>query len=289
MSAEWTEQISKWYPGYAHLLDEDFMQKVQKNDSMISSRYTEILTAKILMEHNSNFKLSSPGKKNKAAPDFVLKSKNNIFVECVTPQNSCQSEQNRISLKPDNQANQPDIRKVQLMISNALSEKIIDKPQKVSRYNAYLRDGIMTEDDPLILVIGLYGIPWIEVMSYFVALASNPIPWQVIGTFLPTGHPTMRINAVTSGSIDERLFLGVKENNQKDNGTEISKNIFGDPRFSCVSAVIISGKNWTENFLNDFIMLHNNNAKNKIPYNTINAREEYALINNQIVSVKKYK
>ncbi len=285
-------RINEWYPNYSHVLDKDFLRKLDKSPKYISTKYTEILTAKILAENNSDFHLSSPSRKNKASPDFLLhRGEEKIFIECTTPQNQFSSDENRIEDKTNGGVHTPDIQKIQLMIINALHEKMIGAPKKEARYKAYLSTGIIEKTDPFIIVIGLYGeIPFSDLISYYNKIGFNLIPHHIIGTFFPFGPPAIRFSIDPREEVDDTLYLTLQDAIQKHNDSLIRKDIFLDKRFASLSAVIISGKNASpdHDVFNDFIMIHNPNAKNKIPFNTINVKEEYAFINNTVISVKDW-
>jgi hypothetical protein len=271
------QYIEKNYEKNKILFDNDFWERIY-NDEYSASYYWEFLFSQVMMVHNSKMlleKFSNATKQDNTGPDFKLATNDStILVECVCPNRGCGDD--ALIDHPLDVAYFPRHDLVQLRIANSIDNKM-------EQYNNWRNKKIITGDEPFVIAIGLYGLPQGEVSSFLYCRES------VIGSVTAVGWPMITLDR--QKIINNGVTATTKVNNLKGNNSPVAKDIFGNPKYANISAVIFSA--WAdqpfllcypdnetpEKFVinNDFILIHNHKAKNPLTHNIFNVPEQHII------------
>ncbi len=145
---------------------------------------------------------------------------------------------------------------------------------KNDQYRKYRHDNIIKENEPFIIALNAALIPHLH------HALDLHIPWIVKSVFL-IGHEVLQLKkGKVVGNYHQFQDAIVKEN-----GTPIEKNFFEQPESKGVSAVLYSTANVSgyRDLGNDFILVHNPNARAPIPRGFLPFGSEYWLENNDLI------
>ena len=123
-------------------------------------------------------------------------------------------------------------------------------------YHNYVRDSIIESNEPFI--IALNGAK-LNFMS-----RTNDIPY-ILKSILPIGDHYYNFENETAGITYRDTII-------RENGAEISTNVFLDNNYKHISAILYSNTHagrFDEDIGSDFILIHNHNAINPLPFNII--------------------
>jgi hypothetical protein len=210
-------------------------------------------------------------------PDLLLSGlPHPVWVEATAP------------LKGDGPDQVPEmcLRTLQEIPSEALILRYRNRiDEKYQRLQKYLAKGVMQESDPYIIAINGHSLPF--------ANLEPEIP-RIVQALFGFGNLIMPIDRTTMqwGS----SYYEYRPEIKKKSGEPVSTNIFRDPTYDGISAVLscLSGvwnhpHNDAEVGL-DFLLIHNPLAKkNKVPHQWLKCGREYWVEDDQLVIKNWYK
>lgn len=269
--------IEEKTPIYLCLLDKKFLKEL-RGDKFHDS-YFELLICALLTE-NCKATLRKPlVKKNTTNYDFHVTIDQLQFAVEVTnvnyPANGKDEIPHTILFDPEKSGEKSSNSfcqdKIQLRISSRIEEKLI-------QHTKLIEAGNISPDMPYIVAVGIYGLPNspAQVKMFF------SIEPHYLGAFFPVGDPIVYFEKQEQAGIElaNALYhsaaptVTTKGYNIKANFAQVSKNIFLDPKYSTISAVLLSSKadGWVMmgyepgiSLFNDLILIHNPMARNKLP------------------------
>ena len=245
---EFIEEMWSQYQPYA---DRHFLSESRKN---FKQRIWEIyLTCSLIAK---GFSITSDDK----GPDIrISKEEVDIWIEAVAPKAGKGNDvvtklQDRTTRRvPDDQ--------IKLRYRSAIEEKYNNKYQK------YLLNKIVKPNDCYIIAINGSAIPS--------ARRESEIP-RIIRSVLPFGNESLIIN-VEKHEVVDRLYQH-QDQVKKVAGSSVSTNIFLNNQYDGISAVLYSCVDVPirpQEFGDDFVLLHNPLAKNKLERGLIKLGREY--------------
>ena len=105
---------------------------------------------------------------------------------------------------------------------------------------------------------------------------SRRFPAEIVRAVYPVNNPSINVNARTRAASDPHLQYG----NQIDKlcGSPVLTDVFLDPNFAFISAVLYSEADWgnpSEQAGVDFVLVHNSNATTRLPDSWMTIGNEY--------------
>ncbi|MBG1261071.1 hypothetical protein [Nostoc commune] len=242
--------IEEMWSEYKQYADRHFLSESRKN---FKQRIWEMyLTCSLIAKR---FSITSDDK----GPDIrILKEGVAIWIEAVAPKAGEKNDavtklQDRTTRRvPDDQ--------IKLRYRSAIEEKYNKK------YKKYLLDKIIQPNDCYIIAINGSAIPS--------ARREIEIP-RIIRSVLPFGNQTLRINE--EYKVVDRYYQ-YQDQVSKVSGSSVSTDVFLNNQYDGISAVLYScvdALNRPQEFGDDFVLLHNPLAKNKLERGFIKLGREY--------------
>lgn len=243
--------IEEMWSEYKQYADRHFLLESRKN---FKQRIWEMyLTCSLIAKV---FSITSDDK----GPDIrISKEGLAIWIEAVAPKagegNDAVTELQAQTIRrvPDDQ--------IKLRYRSAIEEKYNKK------YKKYLLDRIVQPNDCYIIAINGSAIPS--------ARREMEIP-RIIRSVLPFGNETLIIN-VEEHEVLDRFYLH-QDKVSKVSGSLVSTDIFLNNQYDGISAVLYScvdALNHPQEFGDDFVLLHNPLAKNKLERGLLKLGREY--------------
>lgn len=203
-------------------------------------------------------------KHHSEGPDITLNlNGRRAFVEAVCPTGGkdVTSKSNRLRNKQVRQNYSLIFEKVESTSIELRIQSVIK--DKMDKYNTYMKNCIITREDPYILGIALTRIPFAQ-SDY------QELPW-LLKSILPIGPEVSIIDMKTGLLSGNRVEF--KPTNFKVNGSPVSKEIFASEEYADLSAIIFTRMDIPNsiNGLNDEIFIVKNPfARNKIELPSLN-------------------
>lgn len=245
---EFIEEMWSQYQPYA---DRHFLLESRKN---FKQRIWEMYLACSLIA--KGFSITSDDK----GPDIrISKEGVVIWIEAVAPKAGTGNDA-VTELQPQTIRDVPDDQ-IKLRYRSAIEEKYNKK------YKKYLLEKIVKPNDCYIIAINGSAIPS--------ARREIEIP-RIIRSVLPFGNETLRINVEEYEVVDR--YYQYQDQVRKVSGFSVSTDIFLNNQYDGISAVLYSCVdvlNRPQEFGDDFVLLHNPLAKNKLERGLIKLGREY--------------
>jgi hypothetical protein len=263
-----SEELQSWYINLWHrfkdanLADPDFESQIAPSkkggdQENFESRMWEIVLACRLMEEGHELLSNCKGQ-----PDLCIKNGNlRIWVEAISPKpNSTATDKSKDKDKdiiPESFLNPKENcgyrvphKEILLRYTSAIGEKF-------RKLTGYLTSKSVKEEDAYIIAVDPK-----QLGSYTQGISQFP---YILEAVLPIGHLEMRINRNTVKS--EGLYQSVRPKIHKKNTSPVPTNIFLNPDYARISAVISSPSYFEMSCpMNSMItVVHNPFAVNKIP------------------------
>ncbi len=243
--------IEEMWSEYKQYADRHFLSESRKN---FKQRIWEMyLTCSLIAKR---FSITSDDK----GPDIrISKEEVDIWIEAVAPK-AGEGNDAVTELQPQTIRDVPDDQ-IKLRYRSAIEEKYNKK------YKKYLLDRIVKPNDCYIIAINGSAIPS--------ARSEIEIP-RIIRSVLPFGNETLRIDVEKNEFVDRYYQYQDKVN--KVAGSSVSTDIFLNNQYDGISAVLYScvdALNRPQKFGDDFVLLHNPLAKNKLERGFIKLGREY--------------
>ncbi len=230
-----TESLWQKYCPYA---DNHFRVEIQK---VFHARFWEMYLACTLMDKGYQIASDNTG------PDIRVEHKGNIiWIEATAPtsgsQNSSDKVPELIITQPPTAQKVPE-EQIILRYRSAIYEKYVNK------YFGYLGSGVIGKEDFYLVAINGCQIP---------SSGSDFDPPRIVRCVLPIGYPQVTSDTAsrqkTSGGYQYRPQIN------KASGSSVKTDIFLDPYYKHISAVLFSNVNifkLTKSMGDDFIIVHN--------------------------------
>jgi len=184
-------------------------------------------------------------------PDVLIQyNENKIWIEAVASGNG--DPINNPDVVPDIETGIAQLvpeEKIILRLRSSIEEKS-------RKYHDYIRDGILESTEPY--VIALNGAK-LNFMS-----RTDDIPY-ILKSILPIGDQYYDFQ-------NERSGISHRDTIIRENGAEVSTNVFLDDAYRHISAILYSNTHagrFDEEIGSDFILIHNPNAVNPLPIDLI--------------------
>lgn len=252
--------IEEMWSEYKQYADKHFLSESRKN---FKQRIWEMyLTCSLIAK---GFSITSADK----GPDILISKEGVvIWIEAVAPKAGTGNDA-VTELQPQTIRDVPDDQ-IKLRYRSAIEEKYNIK------YKKYLLDKIVKPNDCYIIAINGSAIPS--------ARREIEIP-RIIRSVLPFGNETLRINVEESEVLDR--YYQYQDQVSKVSGSSVSTDIFLNHQYDGISAVLYScvgvdSLNSPQELGDDFVLLHNPLAKNKLERGLIKLGREY-WVENSIV------
>ncbi|MEH2209440.1 hypothetical protein [Nostoc sp.] len=245
--------IEEMWSEYKQYADRHFLSESRKN---FKQRIWEMyLTCSLIAK---GFSITSDDK----GPDIrISKEEVDIWIEAVAPK-AGEGNDAVTELQPQTIRDVPDDQ-IKLRYRSAIEEKYNKK------YKKYLLDRIVKPNDCYIIAINGSAIP---------SARSEIEISRIIRSVLPFGNETLRIDVEKNEFVDRYYQYQDKVN--KVAGSSVSTDIFLNNQYDGISAVLYScvdALNRPQKFGDDFVLLHNPLAKNKLERGFIKLGREYSV------------
>ncbi|MBW4451354.1 MAG: hypothetical protein KME55_01055 [Nostoc indistinguendum CM1-VF10] len=242
--------IEEMWSEYKPYADRHFLLESRKN---FKQRIWEMyLTCSLIAK---GFSITSDDK----GPDIrILKEGVAIWIEAVAPKAGKKND--AVTKLQDRTTRRVPDDPIKLRYRSAIEEKYNKK------YKKYLLDKIIQPNDCYIIAINGSAIPS--------ARREIEIP-KIIRSVLPFGNETLRINE--EYKVVDRYYQ-YQDQVSKVSGSSVSTDIFLNNQYDGISAVLYSCVdvlNRPQEFGDDFVLLHNPLAKNKLERGFIKLGREY--------------
>ena len=163
------------------------------------------------------------------------------------------------------------VRAMILRVGNAVGSK-------VTKYDGYVKDGIIKSDEPFIIAISKGDIPHVDahppvILRYLYGIGNQALEIPIDKN---TGKPS---------EVVESMFV-LQEHIKKSSGNTVEVGFFGDLANAKISGVI-----YCKNFIfnhpqplgSDFVLLKNPNATNPLPKDFLSRGAEYVLMGDKLI------
>ena len=254
--------IESLWEKFRPLSDAHFQSDALKH---FHQRFWEMYLACALIDNGIDLK-----RHGGAGPDFYFEKNNKrVWVEAVAPTRG--EGPDRVPKPSYGVSVSVPTKKVTLRIISAIH----DKHRKME---ADVDKGIIGPDDAVILAINIHQIPH--------AYVGRTVPYILKAVF-PIGPLSVSIDR-TSGTVIDSIHA-YEPSLSKASGSSVSKEIFLDPRYSRISAVISSGVdcvNSPQRIGGDFLVVHNPNAAHCMPISTFAWSKQSRCEDGQIIDIE---
>jgi hypothetical protein len=232
---------SLWYKFEIHA-DTHFLTQIRRS---FYERYWEMYLTSSLIDWGFEVRSSRHG------PDILIENNDlRIWIEAVASGNG--DPISNPDAVPDIETGAAQLvpeEKIILRLRSSIEAKSLV-------YHNYIRDSIIESNEPFI--IALNGAK-LNFMS-----RTDDIPY-ILKSILPIGDHYYDFQNETAGITYRDAIL-------RENGTEISTNVFLDDNYKHISAILYSNTHagrFDEDIGSDYILIHNHNAINPLPFDII--------------------
>lgn len=247
---------------YARYAEPNFLDQAKEQ---FKQRFWEMYLAYSLIHKG----LLIQHKSSSEGPDIHLKLEClDIWIEATTPNKGKSEdavvEREIVRLQHEEFQNIP-VHDVQdkeaiLRYRSAIEDKYKD-------YKRYFKKGILKSESCYIIAVNGRGV--------LSPPRETEIP-RIIRSVLPFGNERITINTNTLEIVDRSYKY--RDKLMKKNQVEIKTDIFCNSEYDCISAILFScvdAVNRPEKLGDDFVLIHNPLAKNKLPLELVKLGREY--------------
>jgi hypothetical protein len=249
---------------YSRYADNDFPQQLAQD---FDARFWEMYLTCTLIRNSYNV---VPKKKNKG-PDIQIRFNSIVvWIEAVTPTCGDLTKPDSVPQPKSSIAQRVPDEQMTLRYCSAIRDKYVN----------YLKYDMVKMDECYIIAINSCKMPW----------AGDYDPPRIVRSVLPFGWPTVTLDTAARKIINRgNQFRG---NIEKTGGKKVATDIFLDTEYGRISAVMSSNVNFcnlTQNMGDDFIIVLNPLALNKLPDDFPKVGVEYQadLVDNKITLSRK--
>jgi hypothetical protein len=240
--------------------DSNFKTEIASNNlSKFQSRLWEMYLAVTLLD--LGFQLRSRHEIGEEGPDICITTpKTNIWIEAIANgTNSSYYEGSDEGCDPIDEA-------VILRYCSAIYEKF-------EKYTGYLDSGVVLSSEPYIIAVNGFLIPF----SISGNASFNMLP-NIIKAVAPFGDYTMILDRDTKQIT--KTGYSYRDEIAKPSGSMVSTNIFSNPKYKGISAILFSNidiSNLPDKYGDDLLFFRNPIALNPLPEEWLKAGVEYIL------------
>jgi len=244
------ENLWREYCPYA---DRHFREQMQVD---LDSRFWEMYLACTLLEN------SIPVSSSDAGPDISIEHENHrTWIEAIAPTSGAATNPDRVpAMKPGVATVVPDDQVV-LRYRAAIKEKYNN------RYYSYLENGLIVPMDAYVIAINSCKID--------AAIMETDTP-RILKAVFPIGDRQVTIDKKTGVVIDTGYQLRFKIG--RVGGGEVRTDLFLNPEYANLSGVLyshVSVRKVPKKMGEDFVLIHNPLATNRLPYGFLKVGREY--------------
>jgi len=233
---------------YEPFADEHFISEIRRD---FSARFWEMDLTCFFLRQQRNLICPKPG------PD--IKIDENIWVEAVSPTQGAADNLNRVPDTVMGEVHQVNGELIELRYTAAIIEKF-------NKYTSYIEKGIVQDDEPYIIALNSSQIPHAEL--------DDRIP-RIAKSLLAIGKEYVTFDRET------HAYLGSGHQHQqsisKPSGSEVATDIFLDPSYAGISAVLYSNSDPVSRSGKDgqgYLLVHNPLAANPVEEGFLRAGKE---------------
>jgi len=251
--ADGKELMEKLWEDFAPFADKQFLDEMETN---LKSRFWEMYLGCSFLYNNFNLELPN----HTGGPDLKINFKNkSLWIEAVTPQKG--KGDDKLEELPNMVVVNVPHDKMILRIQNSIEEK-------KRKYAKWIDNKVANKNEPFILAINGTNIQYTK--DY-----EDELP-LIIRSVSAFGKQYYTFDINTMKVVDSGYKY--EDSIKKQSGTVINKNLLSDKRYSIISAFLYScvdPLNRPKNMGDDYILLHNPLAQNKLPIGFLKLGREY--------------
>ena len=138
---------------------------------------------------------------------------------------------------------------------------------KSTKFKRYIADGIIRPGQATIIAVSGVILPY---------RFSGRMPPEIVRAVYPANNPVVEINRETMSVSNS--YIEYRDRIAKSLGAEVATDIFLDPEFAHISAVLYGEADWVNPSSPpgaDFKIVHNSNAESPLPERWFPAGDEY--------------
>jgi len=251
--------MEKLWEDFAPFADKQFLDEIETN---LKSRFWEMYLGCSFLYNNYNLELPS----HNGGPDLKITYKTiNLWIEAVTPQKG--DGEDKLEEPPNMVVVNVPQDKMILRIQNSIDEK-------KRNYLRWIDKNVVRENEPFILAINGSELPFARTER------EMPLILRAISQF---GDQYLTFSKEDFEIIDQGYHY--EDSVTKTSGTIINKNIIENVDYNFISAFLYSSVdplNRPESIGDDYILIHNPLAANKLPIGFLKLGCEYYHDENQL-------
>ena len=166
--------------------------------------------------------------------------------------------------------------KMLLRLTNALNTK-------KDKFENYLKQGTVSKNEPCVIAINRSQLGHVD----------PPIP-LILKALFPIGHQTLHIMVHGKRQKNPELSWSYRPEVAKKNDEKVPMNFFQNPDNQIISAIIycedniLNSPKSPEKMGENFTIVHNPLAKNRLPKNFLNLGTTYVVQDGKIINVTNY-
>lgn len=258
------EFVENLYKECKTYLDDDFVSDLKTH---FSQRSWELYLAGTLSDLDFNI-----GAHKSFGPDFNLydEQENTIaWIEAVAPQKG--DGQDKVPLMPIGFAAGVPEKELLLRLTSVLDIKL-------KGYNAYLKSGLVKENEPYIIAINRSELEHVD-----------PTIPLILKCLFEIGDLTIKMKVGEEGAGGSSTSWTIRPDVTKANGSQIPMSFFKNPDNAGISAIIYCTKSISNSprdkgeIGEDLVLVHNPLACNPLPSNFLLVGEEWK-VNDEVLS-----
>jgi hypothetical protein len=251
--------MEELWEDFAPFADKQFLDEIETN---LKSRFWEMYLGCSFLYNDFNLELPD----HKGGPDLKINYKNtNLWVEAVTPQKGVGED--KIEKPAEMEWTKVPTDKMVLRIQNSIKNK-------KEQYFNWLENEIINKDEPFILAVNASEIPNARQVT------NMPLILRAISQF---GDQYFTFSKENFEIIDQGYHF--EDSVSKSSGTVINKNVIENEEYNFISGFLYSCAdplNRPENMGDDYILIHNPIAINKLPIGFLKLGREFYREENQL-------
>jgi len=250
-SRSFMQELWAFYSPYA---DSNFRQQMQVD---FDARFWEMYLTCALIQQNLPIQYRRDSWPDVLVDDSGLR----VWIEATTPGEGSERSSDRVPSLIIGQVTEVPDKLITLRYRSAIRDKFD------VQYSKWVCDGIISPKDAFIVALN----------SCKIEQANLEIePPRIIKAVFPIGFPQVRIDKTSMQIVDTGYQY--RPVIQKSSGAEVSTELFTSKSYEQLSGILYSRasiRNWTRNLGEDFILIHNPLAINKIPLGYFKVHREY--------------
>lgn len=257
--SSWTRSfIEGLWQRYNPYADRHFRQQMAVD---MDSRFWEMYLACTILEKSIHLSSADIG------PDIFIENHNaRIWIEAIAPTSGADPNPDKVPAMKIRVATKVPDDKIVLRYCSAIREKYDNK------YRGYVEDKLIQPSDAYVIAINSCKIP--------MGIMETDTP-RILKAVFPIGNWQITINRRTGAVINQGHHS--RHIIKRAKGAEIMTDLFLNPEYAGLSGVLYSRtsvRSVGQKMGEDFVLVHNPLATNKIPHGFLKCGREYIPIEN---------